>query len=181
MKLFVHSLLACLLGLGSLQAEGTPAPALIELTGFGIITPETETGGKDIPIDNETEVDLSFIKLPRIKVSSSDIALERPLTFGITYTKLTAEPITLKYYLTAPGVITAPDAEKPMNQFIITQKIYDDHNVFAYTIEDEWEAVEGIWHFQVVHDGKLLIHQKFNLQKPSPKDADGSTAGTEQP
>lgn len=71
----------------------------------------------------------------------------------------------LKYYLTAPDNITPPDSEKPMNQFIITQKIYDRENIFAYTIEDEWEAVEGTWHFQIVHEGKLLIHQEFDVRK----------------
>lgn len=49
---------------------------------------------------------------------------------------------------------------------------------YGYGFDADWELVEGIWHFQLLHDGRLLCEQGFEtyLEEPStdvdPENAD---------
>ncbi|MEM6886092.1 MAG: hypothetical protein AAF571_13780 [Verrucomicrobiota bacterium] len=68
MKILLIPFVIFIFAIGILLADSTShSEKLVELTGFGLITPEEEDREVDSQIQNETDSELSFIKVRKLK------------------------------------------------------------------------------------------------------------------
>jgi Domain of unknown function (DUF3859) len=137
----------------------------IDVVGKGLYKVET---GQRTP---DTDVPTGSVTLP-LKVTkiegTSSVPARSGVEFGVEY-KIIGEPtgaeVTLEFINKYPADgLADPASPAPLRESRFERKkTIGTVEYFGYGFENDWELVPGVWTFDIIHDGRLLLEEQFTV------------------
>ncbi len=156
--------LAPLLVLALALAAPVRAAGQVEIQDFGFY--DLSVDGS-VPAPADISGSRNIVSNIRLQRQTQEIDAQLGRSFGfrfkVTDPALYGQQLTLR---TVFPPLTNPDSKRTMTTqdrpFTATgESVYD-----GYRFDYDWEMAEGIWTFQVVHDGRVIAEQKFKVIIP---------------
>jgi hypothetical protein len=138
----------------------------IDIGEYGIFTADT-TNTTLAPGAVTTQ---NTVRNVRLAVTTRTIPAQPGVRFGFRYTVVGA-PAGTKVQLHMVTIFPAPGLTDPATQKSATRYEYDIDRTIGteqytgYNFDDAWEAVPGVWTFQIWDQGRKLAEQTFTVVK----------------
>ncbi len=158
------SALAPLLLLALALAAPVRAAGQVEIQDYGFY--DLSVDGS-VPAPNDISGSRNIVSNIRLQRQTQEIDAQLGRSFGfrfkVTDPALYGQQLTLR---TIFPPLTNPESKRTMatqdRSFVATgESVYD-----GYRFDYDWEMAEGIWTFQIVHDGRVIAEQKFKVIIP---------------
>jgi hypothetical protein len=111
---------------------------------------------------------VTFLTNLRLVQKTTVVPARQGIRFGFRY-KIVGSPAGATALLHMVTIFPTPGLQNPAKQQVTTQSEFDiEHPVGTtvfrtYSLDDTWEAVPGVWSFQIWYQGKLMAEQKFTV------------------
>ncbi len=156
--------LAPLLVLALALAAPVRAAGQVEIQDFGFY--DLSVDGS-VPAPADISGSRNIVSNIRLQRQTQEIDAQLGRSFGfrfkVTDPALYGQQLTLR---TIFPPLTNPESKRTMatqdRSFVATgESVYD-----GYRFDYDWEMAEGVWTFQVVHNGRVIAEQKFKVIIP---------------
>jgi hypothetical protein len=137
----------------------------IDVVETGIYT--ADDGGKETAPDTAMGR-VTYLDNFRLVQKTTVVPARQGIRFGFRY-KIVGPPAGAKASFHMVTIFPAPGLQNPAKQQVSTKSEFDGESKVgtttfrSYTLEEPWEAVPGVWSFQIWYQGKLMAEQKFTV------------------
>lgn len=165
----MRSVVAAVALLSSLIIAQAQAPTVseVKITQFGTLESQItgKTGAPGVVGGNVAQGSYRFVS------NATKMEARKGLSFGFEY-RLIGAPDGAKVAIRKVTIFPAPGLRNPKTGEVSARDEYIENNVIgglgvkAFSVDNDWEAVPGVWTQQIWFGEQKLAEQQFTLTKP---------------